>query len=82
VGVKQIMGEAETVHSAKPLLLDARLLEVLKAHKQASDYKEPDDWVFASSDLPRSYTCFCGKLGRPCQGAGIKHVSAHSFRHL
>lgn len=31
--VKQITGEVKTVHSAKPLSLDARLLEVLKAHK-------------------------------------------------
>jgi integrase len=83
--VKQITSEVKTVHSAKPLSLDARLLEVLKAHKQRSDYTEPGDWVFASPDLngkmPRSYTCFYEKLGRACQDAGIKHVSAHSFRH-
>ena len=83
--VKQITGEVKTVHSAKPLSLDARLLEVLKAHKQRSDYTAPGDWVFASPDLngrmPRSYTCFYEKLGRACQDAGIQHVSAHSFRH-
>jgi hypothetical protein len=65
--------------------LDVRLLDVLKAHKQRSDYTQPSDWVFASPDLngkmPRSYTCFYEKLGRACQDAGIKHVSAHSFRH-
>jgi integrase len=32
--VKQITGEVKTIHSAKPLSLDARLLDVLKAHKQ------------------------------------------------
>jgi integrase len=83
--VKQITGEVKTVHSAKPLSLDARLLEVLRSHKQQSEYTELEDWVFASPDLsgkmPRSYTCFYEKLGRACQDAGIKHVSAHSFRH-
>ena len=83
--VKQITGEVKTVHSAKPLSLGARLLEVLKAHKQRSEHAEPGDWVFASPDLngkmPRSYTCFYEKLGRACQDAGIEHVSAHSFRH-
>jgi integrase len=83
--VKQITGEVKTIHSAKPLSLDARLLDVLKAHKQRSEYTQPTDWMFASPDqkgmLPRSYTCFYEKLGRACQDAGIKHVSAHSFRH-
>jgi integrase len=82
---KQITGEVKTVHSAKPLSLDARLLEVLKMHKQRSEYTELGDWVFASPELdgkiPRSYTCFYEKLGRACQDAGIKHVSADSFRH-
>jgi integrase len=83
--VMQITGEVKTVHSAKPLPLDARLLEVLKAHKQRSEYTAATDWVFASPDLngkkPRSYICFHEKLGRACQDAGIEHVSAHSFRH-
>jgi integrase len=83
--VKQIAGEVKTIHSAKPLALDARLLDVLKVHKQQSEYTEPGDWVFASPDLhgkmPRSYTCFYEKLGRACQDTGIKHVSPHSFRH-
>jgi len=83
--VKQITGEVKTIHSAKPLSLDARLLDVLKAHKQRSEYTQPTDWIFASPDqcgkLPRSYTCFYEKLGRACQDAGIKHISAHSFRH-
>jgi hypothetical protein len=53
---------------AKPLSLDARLLDVLKAHKQQSEYTQPADWMFASPDqngmLPRSYTCFYEKLGK------------------
>src|ERR1035438_4255093 len=81
----QITGEVKTVHSAKPLSLDARLLEVLKAHKQRSEYTAAIDWVFASPYLngkkPRSYICFHVKLGRACQDAGIENVSAHSFRH-
>ena len=83
--VIQITGEVKTVHSAKPLSLDARLLDVLKAHKQRSKHVEVTDWVFASPYLhgkkPRSYICFYEKLGRACQDAGIEHVSPHSFRH-
>jgi integrase len=83
--VKQITGEVKTIHSAKPLSLGARLLDVLKAHKQRSEYTQRTDWMFALPDqrgmLPRSYTCFYEKLGRACQDSGIKHISAHSFRH-
>ena len=68
----------------EPLSLDPRLLDVLKSHKQLSEYTQPTDWMFASPDrremLPRSYTCFYEKLGKACQDAGIKHVSPHSFR--
>jgi integrase len=50
-----------TVHSAKPLSLNARLLEVLKAPKERSAYTAAIDWMFASPDLngkkPRSYIC-------------------------
>jgi len=83
--VMQITGDVKTVHSAKPPPLDARLLDVLKAHKQRSEYTAATDWMFASPDLngrkPRSYICFYEKLGRACQDPGIEHVSAHSFRH-
>jgi hypothetical protein len=48
--VKQITGGAKIIHSAKPLSLDARLLDVLKAHKQRSEYTQPTDWMFASPD--------------------------------
>jgi integrase len=83
--VRQIEDEVKTVHSSKPLALDARVLEVLKQHKQNSFFTEPGDWVFASplkhGKLPRAYTPFWEKLGRACQDAGIKHASPHSFRH-
>jgi integrase len=83
--VMQITGEVKTVHSAKPLPLDGRLLDVLQVHKQRSEYTAATDWVFASPDLngkkPRSYICFHEKLGRACQDVGIEHLSAHSFRH-
>jgi integrase len=83
--VKQIEDEVKTVHSSKPLALDARILDVLKHHKQNSIFTEPGDWVFASPDrcgrLPRSYTSFWEKLGRACQDLGIRHVSPHSLRH-
>lgn len=83
--VKQIEDEVKTVHSGKPLALDPRIIEVLKEHKQSSQFSTQGDWVFASPDkhgkLPRSYTSFWEKLGRASQDAGIRHVSPHSFRH-
>jgi integrase len=42
--VKQITGEVRTIHSPKPLSLDARLLDVLKAHKLRSEFTQPSDW--------------------------------------
>jgi integrase len=83
--VKQIEDELKTVHSSKPLALDARILDLLKLHKQNSIFTDPEDWVVASPEkrgkLPRSYTSFWEKLGRACHDAGIVHVSPHSFRH-
>ena len=83
--VKQIEDEVKTGHSAKPLALDARILDVLKQHKQNSTFTDPGDWLFASPEkygnLPRSYTSFWEQLGRACQDLGIRHVSPHSLRH-
>jgi integrase len=44
--------------------------------------RNPMELVTVKGILSRSYTCFYEKLGRVCQDAGIKHVSAHSFRHI
>jgi integrase len=83
--VKQIEGDVKTVHSAKPLPIDPLLLEVLKQHKQRSEYTQPEDWLFASPEqfgkLPRSYTCVYEKLGKAAIKATIGHVSMRCFRH-
>ena len=83
--VKQNTGDVKTHHSAKPLPLDPQLLEVLKAHKQRSEFTAPGDWVFASPEqlgkLPRSYTCIYEKLSKAAKGLGIGDISTHSFRH-
>jgi integrase len=44
--VKQIEDEVKTVHSDKPLALDARILDLLKQHKQNSICSAPGDWIF------------------------------------
>jgi len=83
--VMQITGEVRTVHSAKAMSLDARLPDVLKAHKQRSEHAEVTDWLFASPYVrgkkPRSAICFYEKLRRAWQDAGIEHASPHSFRN-
>jgi integrase len=83
--VKQMIDEVKSIHSAKPLPLDALLVDVLRAHKQRSEFVEPGDWVFASPEqlgkLPRSYTCVYEKLSKAAKKAGLGHISSHSFRH-
>jgi len=83
--VKQTSGEVKTHHSAKPLPLDPQLVELLKAHRQRSEFAQPEDWVFASPEqlgkLPRSYTCIYEKLSNAAERAGMGHISTHSFRH-
>jgi integrase len=83
--VKQIEGDVKTAHSAKPLPIDPLLLEVLKLHKQRSEFTQPEDSLFASPEqfgkLPRSYTCVYEKLDKAAKKANIEHVSMHCFRH-
>ena len=52
--------------------------ELRRREEQFRGQRPPPD---LNGKMPRSYTCFYEKLGRACQDAGIKHVSAHSFRH-
>ena len=57
--------------SYSSVALDARILDLLKQHRQNSVFTVPGDWLFASPEkngkLPRSYTSLGEKLGRACQ---------------
>ena len=83
--VMQREDDCKTLGSAKTLILADDLLSRLKAWKQASQFSEASDWIFASpfqlGRLPWSYTGTRQELVRAAKAAGIGHVSSHSFRH-
>ena len=68
-----------------PVEVGLSLLARLKGWKQASQFRDADDWVFASpfsiGRLPYSYTGTREELARAAKTAGIGHVSTHAFRH-
>ena len=83
--VQQHVDDCKTEGSAKTFTLASDLLARLKAWKQASQFSDKGDWVFASpysiGGLPYSYTCTRLELARAAKAAGIGHVSTHSMRH-
>lgn len=83
--VDQHVDECKTEGSAKTLVLAEGLLARLKAWKQASQFRDADDWVFASpfkiGRLPYSYGGIRGELERAGKAAGLGHVTTHAFRH-
>jgi integrase len=83
--VDQHVDECKTEGSAKALVLTEGLLARLKAWKQASQFRDADDWVFASpfsiGRLPYSYGGTRDVLSRAAKASGIGHVSTHAFRH-
>ncbi|MGC1371278.1 MAG: tyrosine-type recombinase/integrase [Candidatus Sulfotelmatobacter sp.] len=83
--VMQHEDECKTKGSAKPFVLADDLLNRLKVSKQASQFSQANDWIFASpfqlGRLPYSYSGTRQELVRAAKAAGIGHVSTHSFRH-
>jgi integrase len=83
--VEQHVDECKTKGSAKTLVLADGLLARLKAWKQASQFSDADDWVFASpysiGRLPYSYGGMRDELARAAKASGLGHVSTHAFRH-
>ena len=83
--VLQRVDDCKTEGSAKTFTLAPDLLARLKAWKQASQFRDAEDWVFASpfniGRLPYSYSGTKDELKRAAGAAGIGHVSTHAFRH-
>jgi integrase len=83
--VMQHEDECKTKGSVKSFVLADDLLNRLKSWKQASQFGEASDWIFASpfqvGRLPYSYTGTRQELVRAAKVAGIGHVTTHSFRH-
>ncbi len=75
--------ETKTEGSSKPVPLDPSLAEVLLAHKEASSYKGPTDFVFAGeSGRPRwRGILFTDHIKPAAERAGIGKIGWHTFRH-
>ena len=75
--------ETKTEESSKPVPLDPSLAEVLLAHKEASSYKGPTDFVFAGkSGRPRwRGILFTDHIKPAAERAGIGTIGWHTFRH-
>ena len=83
--VEQNVDDVKTDESRKSLVIANDLLERLKVWKQATEFPENNDWIFASplklGRLPYSYTGFWRELDRAGKESGIGHIGTHTFRH-
>jgi integrase len=83
--VAQIVDDVKTEGSAKTFMLAEDLLSRLKVWRQASQFHDVSDWVFASplniGRLPYSYTGTRRILGHASEAAGLGHLTTHAFRH-
>jgi integrase len=85
--VMQVVGPCKTEASQKPIPLDPYLAEALLQWRQHTQYKAPDDWVFASpeSNGKRPYwgQTIMRRVIRPAAGrVGITRcIGWHTFRH-
>ncbi len=83
--VRQNVGDVKTANSQKTMSIDAELLAILKAWKQASQFSAAEDWMFASPTklgrLPWSYPRVLQVFYKAAEDAGIGHLSTHTMRH-
>jgi len=83
--VNQHLDTVKTEGSRKTMILDARLLSVLSACKQSAEFRDAEDWIFASpvklGRLPFSYTGYQRILRNAAMEAGLGKLGTHSFRH-
>ncbi len=82
-----VVGNCKTEASRKPVPMDSIVGSELRTWKQESPYRQPDDWVFASSHTrgrhPYWPDIVLSRVIRPAAArAGIqKHIGWHTFRH-
>lgn len=83
--VNQHLDTVKTEGSCRVIPLDPELLQVLQAWKQATEFREAEDWIFASPTkigrLPVSYTAYKEALQAASAGLGIGRIGTHSLRH-
>jgi integrase len=82
-----VVGNCKTEASRKPVPMDPILATDLRSWKEASRYRKPGDWVFASARRggrnPYWPDSVLSDVIRPAAArAGIeKHIGWHTFRH-
>ncbi len=83
--VNQHLDSVKTEGSRRTMSLDRQLLSVLSAWQQVTEFREAEDWIFASpvgiGRLPYSYTGYRQILQHAALNAGIGRIGTHSFRH-
>jgi integrase len=84
---RQVIGDCKTEGSRRPVPIDASLAADLWIWREATHYRGPDDWIFASCHTyglhPFWPDIVLAKVIRPAaKRAGIeKRIGWHTFRH-
>jgi integrase len=85
--VKQSVGPCKTEASQKPVPLDPRLVRTLRTWRRSACFRQPTDWVFASSVSQGKFP-FWGQalLRHHIRPAAVKvgitkRIGWHTFRH-
>jgi integrase len=83
--VCQQVDDVKTSESRKHLVIEGELLTTLLAWKQAAQFSDPKDWMFASpiqlGRLPWSYDQVWRVYQKASRAAGIGGIGTHSLRH-
>jgi integrase len=83
--VRQRVGETKTEYSDRTMPIDAEMLEVLKEWKQLTEFREAEDWVFASpaqiGRLPWAADSLNRAYRKAGKATGVGNVSTHTMRH-
>lgn len=83
--VNQHVGDTKTANSNRTITMSTELMQALCAWKQQSEFREAEDWMFASPTqigrLPISYTTYRDALQAASQRVGIGKIGTHSLRH-
>ena len=83
--VCQIVDEVRTPESQRPLHIDGEILSTLKRWKQACQFTQPENWIFASpvqlGQLPWSYDQVWRMYQKAATKSGIGRLGTHALRH-
>jgi integrase len=83
--VRQHVDETKTEHSNRELPIDPSVLGVLMRWRQATEFAEADDWVFASpvqlGRSPWSYARVYQVFKEAASVAGMEGMGTHTLRH-